>query len=40
MATGMTASDELPNDIAELKAIIRAQPAQSLLLQRLCGRKV
>ncbi|MEP4197850.1 MAG: transposase [Aliishimia sp.] len=31
----MTASDELPNDIAELKAIIRAQQDQNARLEAL-----
>jgi transposase len=35
MASGMTASDELPDDIAELKAIIRAQQDQNARLEAL-----
>lgn len=35
MAPGMTAPDELPNDIAELKAIIRAQQDQNARLEAL-----
>lgn len=31
----MTASDELPNDVAELKAIIRAQQDQNTRLETL-----
>ena len=35
MASGMTAPDELPDDIAELKAIIRAQQDQNARLEAL-----
>lgn len=35
MASGMTAPDELPDDIAELKAIIRAQQDQNARLEVL-----
>lgn len=35
MALGMTTPDELPNDIAELKAIIRAQQDQNARLEAL-----
>ena len=35
MATGMSTPDDLPNDIAELKAIIRAQQEQNALLEAL-----
>lgn len=35
MALGMTAPDELPDDIAELKAIIRAQQDQNARLEAL-----
>ena len=35
MSSGMTAPDELPNDIAELKAIIRAQQDQNARLEAL-----
>ena len=35
MASGMTAPDELPDDVAELKAIIRAQQDQNARLEAL-----
>lgn len=35
MATGMSTPDDLPNDIAELKAIIRAQQDRSARLEAL-----
>ena len=35
MASGMTAPNELPDDIAELKAIIRAQQDQNARLEAL-----